>query len=136
MAKVFLVTSGDYFENRICGVFSGKKLAEKYIQAFGDLCEGELAVEEWDLDPFAGQLMLGFKPYSVKMDKQGQTLQLAPQPLPFADADSVCFDIQNNLQMKLFARNSDQAQRTANIKRAALIASGKWPETFNGEIRS
>ena len=136
MDKVYLVTRGDYFENRICAVFSNFKLAEKYIQAFGDLCGGELAVEEWELDPFAEQLQQGFKPYSVKMDKQGQTLQLAPQPLPFADADSVCFDIQNNLQMKLFARNSDQAQRTANIKRAALIASGKWPETFNGEIRS
>lgn len=133
MEKVFLVIRGDYFENRICAVFSGKKLAERYIQAFGDLCGGELAVEEWDLDPFAGQLMLGFKPYSVKMDKQGQTLQLAPQTLPFADADSVCFDLQNNLQIKLFARNSDQAQRAANIKRAALIASGRWPDNLNRE---
>jgi len=135
MAKIYLVTRGDYFENRTCAVFSSSKLADRYVQAFGELCGDELSVEEWELDLFAEQLHQGFKPYSVKMDKQGQTLQLAPQPLPFADADSVCFDIQNNLQMKLFARNSDHAQRTANIKRAALIATGKWPETFNGEIR-
>lgn len=136
MAKVFIVTQGDYFENRICAVFNDRTLAEKYILAFGDFCGNELSVEEWDLDPFAEQLEQGFKPYSIKMDKQGQMLQLSPQTLPFADADSFCFDIQNNLQLKLFASDQKQAEITANIKRAGLIATGRWPETFNGEIRS
>lgn len=128
MAKVYIVTSGDYFETRICAIFSGRKLAEKYIRSFGDLCGGSLQVEEWELDPFAGQLKQGFKPYQIKMSKQGRMLELAPQALPFSDNDSVCFDIQNNIQLKLFARDLKQAQRTANIKRAVMITSGRWPE--------
>jgi hypothetical protein len=130
MAKVFIVTQGDYFENRICAVFSDKTLAEKYVLAFGDLCGSALSVEEWDLDPFAGQLQQGFKPYLIKMNKQGQMLDLAPQTLPFADADSFCFDIQNNLQLKLFASDQEQAESAANLKRAGLIASGRWPENL------
>jgi len=130
MDKVYVVTQGDYFENRLCAIFSDKTLAETYIRAFGDFCGEELAVEEWDLDPFAGQLQQGFKPYLVKMNKQGQMLDLAPQTLPFADADSFCFDIQNNLQLKLFASDQEQAESAANLKRAGLIASGRWPENL------
>lgn len=61
MITIYVVTSGEYSDHRIEGVYSTKELAAATITDANE-------IEEYELDVAADTVRLGFKPYRVTFD--------------------------------------------------------------------
>jgi|GEM_PF-3083725 hypothetical protein len=112
--KVYIVTRGNYFETSICAVFDSPTLAQKYIQAVTGGLREELAVEEWALNPFADQLENGLLPFSLKVNAAGKVVDIRCQDVPFENQDDLASGKDDNLRLKLFARDEEHAKQMAH----------------------
>ena len=125
---MYVVTSGQYSDYGINGVFDSKELAELWVNTFKDSSYDSFNIEEWDLNPHIKEIKKGCKPYFIRMDKMGNVIEvrIADSTYGFGDTLSFSFDVRLNLYMNLFAKDEKHAIKICNDKRAELIATNKW----------
>jgi hypothetical protein len=71
MSKAYLVTSGDYSDYRIVGVFSTREAAEACIDRQAEYGSDNNDIEEWDLD-LPLEMQLGC--YVCRVDADGEVV--------------------------------------------------------------
>jgi hypothetical protein len=125
MTTAFIVTSGEYSDYRIKGVFSTKEKAEQFklLYDYDD-------IEEWDLDPEVPVLPEGVYPWHVDMKRDGDCIVYRTGP------DSLGEGLRTNwflstwepyrLIVDCLAPDKEGAAKIANEIRARLIATDKW----------
>lgn len=77
MKEIYIVSSGQYSDYGIDGVFSTKELAQAYIDSFSKK-DGwdEMDIEIWELDPHKEDLHNKRKVYFVSMTQNGEVLNV------------------------------------------------------------
>ena len=131
MRKIYLVTSGEYSDYGIDGVFTSKELAEKFIKSFNTKDSFErMNIETRTLNPYEKELQQGFKAYFVRMSKKGETVSVnnTEGAFGFDSHDSDGFDVRNNLISHVYAKDKKHAIKIVNEKRTKLIALNKYPQ--------
>lgn len=126
MDKAYVITSGDYSDYRIDGVFSSKEKAEDFIKMFKGHA---MDIEEWDLDPL-GQDYKGKKAYFVRMAKDGTTLRvdIEDSSYGFTHCNRDGFSIDKDMFTHVIAKDVRHAVKIANERRTALIANNEWKD--------
>lgn len=128
LQAVFLVTRGDYSDYRVCAVFTDKKLAQKYIDSF-EKAYDEFRIENYKLNPFSKELKADYKPYFLRMKKDGTCTEIYVKDSSYGfeseDLD-VGFDIHKDMYLSVFAKDEKHAIKIANEKRVQLIAENRW----------
>jgi len=126
MAKVYIVTAGDYSDYHICAVFSTEKKAEKYIEALG----GSMNVEVLEVDPdlTATGYREGYRAFAVWMQKDGTVDKVDYTFLDSPkDTRIVSFASSGRFMVCcVFARDEKHAVKIVNDKRRQLIAENRW----------
>lgn len=123
--KLFVVTSGEYSDRKITGIYSSKDKAELAQKLFAT----ENQIEEWELDsiPIHPSGMLLFK---VRMEKNGTVRDCYAvdssvkwdQWTPAIEVPAVDFVV--------WARDNTHAIKITNEQRTQLIASGEWTTDY------
>jgi hypothetical protein len=139
MRQVYLLTSGEYSDYRVIGVFSGEEAAALYRRSYPDVDYND--IEIFDLDPKVDELRAGFVQYLVYMERNGNC-----PVIPEANAspyggdgeylNRYCMDKQYH-RVRLFvviARSAEHALKIAGERRARLIAENQWPEDGDGKL--
>ena len=121
MKKIFVVTSGEYSDYSISGIFSTKQLAQKYIDSFGnrDVYSSFNKIEVHNLDPFEIELRDGYKPYFLRMDKDGNVsdIKVVTSSHGFDDrTGGDGFDINGRMYVYVYAENEIHAIKICNEK--------------------
>lgn len=127
MAKVYLVTEGEYSSYHVCAAFSTE---EKAKEAAALLRDGY--IEEFELDP-ASPHPPGLRFWDVLMNGDGtvvharmQSVDLATQTkenaCPWSERGKWSFDI--------WAKDEGHAIKIANERRIQMLASGDWMMTW------
>lgn len=129
MKKIYAVVSGEYSDFGIDALFDNKELANNYIKAFDQ--EGAwsaMRIVEYPLNPYERQLKENRKAYFVRMDKEGNVLDISIDNCSygFHGEDEDPFDRYCNLILHVFARDKAHAIKIVNEKRVQYIANNKW----------
>ncbi len=130
MKIIYIVTQGVYSDYCIRGVFDSRELAEKYIAAFSEsqYCN-TMRIEEWEVNPFKYELQNGYKPYFVRMDREGNTIEImvADTAYGFENGTLYGVDANGNMYNCCFAKSNEHAIKITNERRIQIIAEGNWP---------
>ena len=133
--SVWMVTSGEYSDYSVNGVFSTRELAQDYVDAFShDGYGGQMYINEETLDPGNTSFhKMGRRVYRVKMDRKGNSCSV-----DLADNYSLTdcewrgnIGIWNTttnivLWVDCWATDVKHATKIANEIRTQKIASGDW----------
>ena len=120
--KIFIVTSGEYSDYHIDGVFTDKGLAMIFTQKFG----GD--IEEWDANPFSKELRAGYSPFLVRMLENGDVskVEVSTNSYRFIDGNTSWKpswkDGQGNFCFYVLATDEKHAVKIANEKRTMILA--------------
>ena len=128
LKEIYIVTSGEYSDYDICAAFTDKELAEKYAKTFNNRYD-EHRVETYPLNIFSKELKEGYKPYFLRMTKEGVCTEIEIKDNSYGfDSENLQygFDIQMNLHISIMAKDEQHAIKIANEKRVQLIANNKW----------
>jgi hypothetical protein len=126
MKDVFIVTTGEYSDYRISGVFDSKELASKFIDSFAKDIFTEYQIEVWALNPYERELNDGYSCYYVSMNKDGsvedvkQTHYDWGSPKPLFRKDKMSF------YAHLYAKDENHAVKIMNEKRTVALANNTW----------
>lgn len=113
---VYVVTLESEFSTdfEVCGTFSTRELAERYILAFGSLNDNEsyLKIDEFTLNPYKEEIEQGKRPYMIKIDSSGKMLNVDYADLGF---NNNCIKQRNKtITYYCFANNAEQAVKQAH----------------------
>jgi hypothetical protein len=126
---IYIVTSGDYSEYRICGAFTEEALAEKFIDSFSGDNYSEFRIENYALNPYQYELKNDYKPFFVRMMKEGNCIEIKIRGSSYDFEDegaAIGFDVNENMYISIFAKDEKHAIKIANEKRVQLIAENRW----------
>ncbi len=129
MGKIYMVTSGEYSDYGVDGLFTSKELAQQFVDAFAPSGYGGFNdIQEMPLDPHATEVRNGHKPFFVRMDKDGTSSEcrIKDSAYGFDGEDKLGWDIQGGMYMHTFAKDQEHAVKIANEKRTQLIAANQW----------
>jgi len=129
MNEVYVVTSGSYSDYRICAVFTDKNLAQKYIDSFKTRVYSDFnEIETYSLNPFNFELQNGYRPYFVRMDRDGNSTEckISDSDYGFVEVKQHGFDVKGNMYIHVFAKDTEHALKITNEKRVQLIANNEW----------
>ena len=104
-------------------------LANGFIEAFKNKTYKEMSIEEWSLNPYSLEIRKGYKPFFVRMAKDGEVLEIleSDSTYGFRDTnDNYCFDIHNNIYTHVWAKDEKHAIKITNEKRTMAIANNQW----------
>ena len=126
MNIVYLVTSGEYSNYGVRGVFSTKEKAQEFMDCFGDC---EYRIEEEILDPYEYDLK-DLRAYDVVMDRQGNVLKIenasyVDHPIKSEIKYTDCYMANTMIKAficKVLAKNEEHAIKIVNEKRAIYSA--------------
>lgn len=121
MAKIYIVSSGEYSGYSIEGVYSTKELA----LAAADLIEGN-DIEEYELDGYADKIQQGLHLFNVYMDKSGAA---DIYPSTFGEENfSLYKHIDGAIRMSMlcYAKDKEHAAKIAGERRRELLATDEW----------
>lgn len=127
MEKIFVVTTGEYSDYRISGVFSTKEKAEDFVNFVEKHNANRyyLEIKEYGVDEFSEASKKGFFVFRVEMDKQGNS-KVSSKSALVSDFDKDDINIWGGkLFMDCYAKDEKHATKIANEKRVQLIAEGK-----------
>lgn len=129
MKKIYIVTSGEYSDYGINGVFETKELAQAYIEMLGNPkgWSSEMQVEEHDLNPYKNYIKEGLKPFLIFIHKNGNVTKAEIAQYGLKPSTTISFSY-NKSQMIVFcwAKDKQHAIKIANEKRAKIIALNQW----------
>jgi len=120
MRNVYVVTTGEYSDYSIRGVFDNEPQANEFAES----CQGE--VKEYPLNPTSSKPK-GYFLYRVEMDREGNSKVSAEDIIYCNNVGKDCILPHNNkLLVYCWARNDKHAVKIANEKRAKMIVMGEW----------
>ena len=132
MAKIYLITSGNYSDYSVWGVCSTKKKAEQTIKILDkEKHYDDFRIEEFTLD-FIDQLPPGHEPWRIEMDRDGNVDErfchvnieretILNEPRFFTPYNHI-----EMMEMTVAATDLKHAIKIVNEKRAQLVAMDKW----------
>lgn len=129
MKKVFIVTKGCYSDYHIVAVFDSAELANAFKNSFSKSeYSDEIYVEEFTINPHKESLNNHYKPFFVRMKKNGECLECRESgTYGFEEESDRCqFDVNFNMYTHAFAKDKEHAIKIANERRAQLIALDRW----------
>lgn len=128
--KAYLVTSGEYSDYRVRGVFTSRENAERFMDASREQIGSQFnEIEEYTIDLSDAPLRAGLVPFSVQMRRDGNDASVVR-----VDADTIAdngrlADIWiarervPGFRINLWARGEHHAIKIANDKRIAALVS-------------
>lgn len=127
MSKIiYVVTSGDYSDYGIDGIFDNKELAQEFIDKFQSRYDKK-RIEEMPLNPAEKELREGYDWYMVRMAHDGSCLEVKIHNDSYDVLNpSEHFDARGNLYCTFFAKDEKHAVKITNEKRAQHIANNTW----------
>ena len=135
MEKVYVVSSGDYSDYKVDGIFTSKPLAQKFMDTFKRDSEYSFErfndIVEFTLNPFEKEIRAGYKPYFLRMTRLGQAydIRVDSGTYGFEDSEnySYGFDVtDNDLYTHCFAKDEQHAIKICNERRIQIIALDRW----------
>lgn len=124
MKTAYVVTSGEYSDYSIRGVFDNRELAEKFVALLTD--EDSPTIEEWPVNPSARQLRAGYSIFFVRMDREGKAMEARQEGSAYGINGRPGFDINGCMFVTVMAKDAKHAVKITNEKRAGLIARNEW----------
>jgi hypothetical protein len=152
--KLYVVTTGEYSDHRIQGIFSSKEIGEEFSSIFYDPNE----IEEYILDRNGDLIKAGYKPYVVVMDKRGgvkkaekgfrETYRKGADIYFFPEEPEIYFPVEyiGCMRVDILSKSEEEAIRAANEHRVMFLVLDMWGknnidcscescrETFKDEI--
>lgn len=132
--KIYVVTCGEYSDYRISGVFTNKELAQKFCDTFNSGEGGwgdDHGIEEYDANPHELELTQGYKPYFLRMDREGNASDIEQRGSSYgfgADEGSYGFDVRQNLYHHCLAKDEQRAIKITAELKSQIINRGEWPD--------
>ena len=139
--KIYMVTSGEYSDYKIHGVFSKKEKAQKFVDIMEKPDFSDFDIEEWELDKFDSLVEKFMKKklsiYAVIMFKDGRLENIEEEKKRYVWIDEALSkkyniwktrDDEVRIAMWVIAKDEKHAVKIVNEKRTQLIAENKWPE--------
>jgi hypothetical protein len=125
-AVIFVVTSGDYSDYKIDGIFTEKNTAKDFINMFNHTYN-EMRIEEHLLNPKKYEIDNNYNCYFVRMKKDGECTGINIKDNSYdVFEDNHGFDIKNNMYKTVFAKDEKHAIKIVNDVRTQVLASNKW----------
>jgi hypothetical protein len=135
MNKIYVVTSGEYSDYHIDGIFDNKDKANAFVKKFSsDDYGGKCYVEEYELNPYSEEMQKDYNPYFVRMMKNGDVDEIYINKSSFGfrgDSNKYGFDIGGNLFFHILAKDKEHAIKITNEFRIQLIANNNWKGNAN-----
>ena len=139
MAKVYLVTGGDYSDYGIYGVCSTEERAEGLIAAMRQSQNTDFNIEPWDIDEWANKIEAGMKIWDVQIERDGTVVSCEPEwDIANAGAEPEIVSPPDRAKIppyrvpylwgSVWAKDRAKAIAIVDKKRMALITSGEWKE--------
>ena len=126
----YVVTSGEYSNYHIDGVFTKKHLAEQYIQMFEDSDSSPYEIEEWKDNHLHITRGDKRKPYLIHMAYNGEVTDISVRGDPpiqgVNDYGDIMVSLKGILSNHCMALNEQHAIKITNELRTRLIAENKW----------
>jgi hypothetical protein len=132
MKTIYVVTQGYNEDYHICGVFDSEPLAKRFIETFSSAQQWDfMGIEEWKLNPHKLEIGKGYKPFFVRMSKEGDMIEINESNSiygfnDYRDGENWGFDFFDNLFNHCFAKDEKHAIKITNELRTQLIAEDKW----------
>jgi len=124
MKKIYLVSTGDYSEYRIEGVYSTKKKALEAKKRYGSMND----IEEYVIDEMP-DCPNGLYLFEVVMDRWGNSCTSNHIDMRNIHYLWTWHD-DNNIYFTLWAKDKKHAVKIANEHRAHIIALNLWPKNY------
>lgn len=132
MAKVYVVTMGEYSDYHICAVALDKEKAEKLCKLFkrDGMYADEPNIEEWDTEKYEA-LFAGRKPYFVNFLKNGDVFSAGEKTWGIEYFEPGISETKCRLNgqfvpaisVELYAKDAESALKIAAEKRAKYLAN-------------
>lgn len=123
---IYIVTEGVYSDYGICGIFSKKEYAQKYIEMFVSDPE-DADIEEWLLDDFMGMIKKGYLRYVVYLNTSNFNLvELKTDNYSPKMSGMHGSDYRGNFYTYVFAKNEKHAIKIASERLAQYKAEGRY----------
>ena len=133
---LYVVTSGEYSDYGICAIFDNVKAAKKYcLDLKPEWGKHGCRIELFPLNP--GKKYYGGRaPYFIVIRKDGQIISAQEdwgmkegprQRWPALGLDVTYNAWDDSLGMRIIAKSKKQAIKTANERRAQIVALNRWP---------
>lgn len=126
MATVYIVTDGEYSDYGIVGVFSTRELADTCAKNLIKSKWSNAKVETWNLDPHVDELRQGLAPWTVTMDRDGNSDAIIDAGSLDSKEDER-HDWSGKYTFYVWAEDEQHAVKIANERRAQIVAAGNWP---------
>jgi hypothetical protein len=146
MKMIYAVSEGSYSDYRVSAIFSTKEKAQEFIDTMKKQSDSEYDdyndIEEYQLDPPVADLLgRGYSVYRVLMLKNGNVervertdngsydISSAGQSRIWERTKASAYhgkNVEDALDMKVWARDEKAAVKIVNEKRAQMIAMGEW----------
>ena len=126
--NVYIVTSGDYSDYHIEGVYSSQEIATESHK-------GEFNIEEWKMDSGVAEQRQGLSRFHVMMLRDGSIHHIGPywgdrqRPNDLPPTAYFQFSTQETFLVATFemwAKDEQHAIKIANERRVNLIATNTW----------
>ena len=146
MKMIYAVSEGSYSDYRVSAIFSTKVKAQEFIDTMKKQSDSEYDdyndIKEYQLDPpIADLLGRGYSVYHVLMLRNGDVERVERTDNGSYDISSAGQsyiwertkvsayrgkNVEDALNMKVWAKDEKAAVKIVNEKRAQIIAMGKW----------
>ncbi len=119
---VYVITSGEYSDYRICAVTLDPQKAER-LKVIYDACDYTGAsIEEYEIDAHSDRLLAGDRLYAVIFDKRGNVQKVYDSTMYDSCEDIFQRIIDNSIVVKVFARDEDAAIKISAERRTKFLA--------------
>lgn len=133
MKKAYIVTSGEYSDYSIDGVFSTQEKAEAYIAHWPDGYR-ECRLEIFTVDHMVAKP--GYLFYSLTMREDGSLVEIKSKPIPDTEPHQGLYGIWTEKRYGLYvsrlAKSEKAVIKIANEIRTQRIATLGWPKYVAG----
>ena len=129
---IYIVTSGNYSDYSIVGVFDSEENAKSFIESSSDTSNDErsyfdyMEIEEHDLNPGIKQIRKGLKYYGARMDREGNTESVEVRA-PETRERSISYTYDKTLMNSYcYAKDKKHAIKITNERRIQILARNEW----------
>lgn len=136
--KVYVVTSGQYSDYGICGIFSTKENAQQFISDRRELHKNDEYwydefndIDEYEVDQLNKLANLRYKSFIGSMDVDGNILDIQVCKEDVDEAVNYFNIINNELRFEIVARSQEHAVKTAKNKRVQFILNNMFNRRGN-----
>ena len=120
---IYVLTSGDYSDYHINGVYSSRELAQAFIDAVErEYPYSDYMIEEYDLDEYADELKRGYHLWFVRMKRDGLVLEAYEVERSYI-MDHLSEDASRDLVNRCLAKDKEHAIKITNERRIQFLAN-------------